>query len=135
MDKYAHQLLCEHFPQARIFACASPLTEYFAQKSREDQCKKLYVHFRKNTMEVFAFDRSKLLIINTFSSLQPSDQVYYLLYIWKQLGFEQERDELHLTGKFLAKEALMQELQKYIKQVFIMNPATNLDFQAITSCE
>ena len=30
---------------------------------------------------------------------------------------------------------LMQELQKYIKQVFIMNPATNLDFQAITSCE
>ena len=86
-------------------------------------------------MEVFAFDRSKLLIINTFSSLQPSDQVYYLLYIWKQLGFEQERDELHLTGKFLAKEALMQELQKYIKQVFIMNPATNLDFQAITSCE
>jgi hypothetical protein len=51
------------------------------------------------------------------------------------LGFEQERDELHLTGKFLAKEALMQELQKDIKQVFIMNPATNLDFQAITSCE
>ena len=48
---------------------------------------------------------------------------------------EQERDELHLTGKFGNKEYLVQELQKYVRQVFIMNPATNLDFQAITSCE
>ena len=63
------------------------------------------------------------------------DRVYYLLYIWKQLGFEQERDELHLTGDLNDKELLLPELRKFIRQVFIMNPATNLDLQAITLCE
>ena len=137
MDKYAHQLLCEHFPQARIFACASPLTEYFAQKSREDQCKKLYVHFRKSTMEVFAFDRSKLLIINTFSSLQPSDQVYYLLYIWLQLGFSQEKDQLWLTGNLDRKEGLLAELNKFLRQVNILpvQEPLSFDIQTLMTCE
>ena len=54
------------------------------------------------------------------------------LYIWKQLGFEQERDELHLSGDLNDKELLLPELRKFIRQVFIMNPATNLDLQAIT---
>ncbi len=52
-------------------------------------------------------------------------------YIWKQLGFKQERDELHLTGELNEKEVLLTELRKFIRQVFIMNPATNLDLQAI----
>ena len=33
------------------------------------------------------------------------------------------------------KEQLLSELKKFIRQVFIMNPATNLDLQAITTCE
>ena len=33
------------------------------------------------------------------------------------------------------KELLLPELRKFIRQVFIMNPATNLDLQAITLCE
>ena len=48
---------------------------------------------------------------------------------------EQERDELHLTGDLNDKELLLPELRKFIRQVFIMNPATNLDLQAITLCE
>lgn len=40
MDKHAHQLLTEHFPTARFFSTVSPLTEYFAQKSRLGNSKK-----------------------------------------------------------------------------------------------
>ena len=60
---------------------------------------------------------------------------YYLLYLWKTLDFDQERDEMHLTGYLADKERLLPELQKFIRQVFIMNPASNLDLQAITTCE
>ena len=47
----------------------------------------------------------------------------------------QERDELHLTGTLPDKEILMNELRKFILQVFIMNPATNIDMQALLTCE
>ncbi|GLL56640.1 hypothetical protein KUBF_43040 [Bacteroides finegoldii] len=57
------------------------------------------------------------------------------MYVWKQLEFNQERDELHLTGTLPDKETLMSELKKFILQVFIMNPATNIDMQALLTCE
>ena len=94
MDKHAHQLLCEHFPQARIFACISPLMEHFSRKSHEGNVRRMYIHARENAMEVFAFDKGKLLFANTFTCQQITDQVYYLLYIWQQLGFNQEKDQL-----------------------------------------
>ena len=49
---------------------------------------------------------------------------------------EQERDELHLTGELSDKGATAARTEKkFIRQVFIMNPATNLDLQAINLCE
>lgn len=33
IDKHTHLLLTEHFPTARYFSTASPLTEYFARKA------------------------------------------------------------------------------------------------------
>jgi hypothetical protein len=50
-------------------------------------------------MEVFCFDKGNLLLINSFPCKQTTDRVYYLLYIWQQLNYNQEKDELHLTGK------------------------------------
>jgi len=38
-------------------------------------------------------------------------------------------------GTLPDKETLMSELKKFILQVFIMNPATNIDMQALLTCE
>ena len=65
---------------------------------------------------------------------RTNDRLYYILCVWKQLGMA-ERDELHLTGELYDKEQLLPELKKFIRQVFIMNPAANLDLQAINLCE
>lgn len=127
MDKYAHQLLAEHFPSARFFSSASPLTEYFARKSRLGNNRKLYAHIRKQLMEVFCYDRGKLLLINSFPCKQTSDRVYYLLYIWQQLGYNQEKDELQIAGKPEDKEELLVELRKYLRQVFVIDPSAELN--------
>ena len=95
----------------------------------------MYAHLRKDAVDVYGYERGRLLLANSFECRTTPDRIYYLLYIWKQLGFEQERDELHLTGDLNDKELLLPELRKFIRQVFIMNPATNLDLQAITLCE
>lgn len=135
LDKTTHRFLLEQYPEAKFYAQTTPLLEFFANKSRQGNCHKLYAHFHKEHIDVFAFERGRLQLANSLACKETSDQLYYLLYIWKQLGLEQERDELHLTGRFNNKEELLSELRKYIKQVFIMNPATNLDFQAIIACE
>ena len=137
MDKHAHQLLVEQFPQARIFACVSPLTEHFINLSKKEYSRKLYAHFRPNKMEIFAYDKGKLLLINTFNCKQTSDQVYYLLYVWQQLGFSQEKDQLYLVGNMDAKEELLNELNKFLRQVNLLPMQEELpfDLQTLMICE
>ena len=135
MDKSARSFLCEQYPDVRFYSQASSFIEHFSSKSRLGNSRKMYVHLRKDAADLYCYDRNHLLLANSFECKQTADRIYYLLYIWKQLGFEQERDEMHLTGELSDKEALLSELRKFIRQVFIMNPATNLDLQAITTCE
>lgn len=135
MDKSACTFLREQYPNVKFYSQASSFIEFFSMKSRLGNCRKMYAHLRKDAIDVYGYERGHLLLANSFACKETADRIYYLLYIWKQLGFEQERDELHLTGALHDKEQLLPELRKFIRQVFIMNPATNLDLQAITSCE
>ena len=135
MDKSAHTFLHEQYPTAKFYAQASPLIEYFLSKSRLGNNSKMYVNVRKEEISVYAYERGRLLLANSFPCKVIADRIYYLLYIWKQLAFDQERDELHLSGLLDEKELLLTELRKYIRQVFVMNPIQNIDLQAINECE
>ena len=135
MDKSAYNFLTEQFPEAKFYAQASPFIEFFSNKSRFGNNCKLYVHLRKEEIDLYGFDRGHLLLGNSYSCNATADRIYYILYAWKKLGFDQERDELHLTGDLGDKETLLPELRKFIRQVFVMNPVENLDLKAIVSCE
>ena len=110
MDKSARSFLCEQYPDVRFYSQASSFIEHFSSKSRLGNSRKMYVHLRKDAADLYCYDRNHLLLANSFECKQTADRIYYLLYIWKQLGFEQERDEMHLTGELSDKEALLSEL-------------------------
>lgn len=138
MDKHAHQLLAEQLPEARIYACISPLIEYFTIKNKEENDKSLYVHLHTNKMDIFAFDRGKLLIANTFQCKQLSDKAYYILYIWQQLGFNQNKDTLWLAGETETEgKELLLELNRFIQSVKICPQKEFIpyDIQTLMTCE
>jgi hypothetical protein len=137
IDKHTHQLLGEQFPKARIFANVSPLIEHFTQKSQEGNQRKLYAHFQPNQMNVFAFEKGKLLFMNTYHCKQAADQAYYLLNVWQQLGFSQENDQLFLVEKTENKEELLTELSKFLRNVSVFPTKENLpfDLQTLMTCE
>lgn len=136
MDKYAHQLLNEHFPKANIYACISPIIEHFTKESSKSNTRKLYAYLQKEKMEVFAFDRGKLLLTNSFHCKLIADQVYYLLYIWQQLGFNQTKDHLELIGA-CEKEELLTELNKFLRHTHTLPFQQSLpfDLQTLMICE
>ena len=135
IDKSTYAFLNEQYPEARFYSQSTPLIEYFSIKSRLGNSKKMYASVRKDAIDIYCFERGQLLLANSFECMQTEDRIYYLLYVWKLLEFNQERDELHLTGTLSDKETLMNELKKFIMQVFIMNPANNIDMQALLTCE
>ena len=135
IDKSAYTFLKEQYPEAHFYSQSTPLIDYFSVKSRLGNSKKMYTSIRQEGIDIYCFEKGRLLLANSFECTQTEDRIYYLLYVWKQLEFDQKRDELHLTGTLPDKEVLMNELKKFILQVFIMNPATNIDMQALLTCE
>ena len=49
--------------------------------------------------------------------------------------YNQEKDELQLTGKFKDKEGLLTGLRKYLRQVFIINPKAEFNRSEISKIE
>ncbi len=137
IDKHAHQALIEHLGQARFFACTSPLTEHFTRLSQEGNCRKLFANIFPGKMDIYAFDKGKPLLINSFRCKTESDQVYYLLFIWQQLGFNQENDQLWLRENTDSSQKLLMELNKFLRKVFILPTENNLpfDLQTLITCE
>lgn len=98
LDKLTHLFLTEHFPNARLFASVSPITEYLAHKVKPSNCRKLFAIFHPESVEVIAFEKEKLLLLNTYPISGLNDSCYYLLNIWQQAGYNQEDDQLYICG-------------------------------------
>lgn len=135
IDKSAYTFLKEQYPEARFYAQSTAFIDCFSGRSRLGNNKKMYASIRRDGIDIYCFERGHLLLANSFECTHKEDRIYYLLCVWKHLEFNQERDELHLTGMLSDKEFLLNELKKFILQVFIMNPVTNIDMQALLTCE
>ena len=57
------------------------------------------------------------------------------LYIWKQLGLSQENDEMHLVGNLRDRKRLLTELRKYVRKVYLIDPAMEFENQKIAEKE
>lgn len=150
LDKLTHLFLTEHFPNARLFASISPLAEYFSHKCKQNEERKLFAIFHPKSMEVVGFEKEKLILLNSYSTPSLHDSSYYLLNVWRQAGFDQEKDSLYIHGndRTTQWEELLLLLQKYIRKLFIINPQMEFndsglnrikhipfDMLSLTSCE
>ena len=135
VNKTLYHFLSEHFNQPRFFAQDTPLLAYFAQKSKEGTSKKLFVHLENKNLHVFSFNKGKLQLTNTFKAEEVGNQIYYILYIWKQMGYSQKEDQLILSGQVTDKDTLVELIRKYILAVSIEQSPQYLDLKAMNLCE
>ncbi|MDR0976996.1 MAG: DUF3822 family protein [Prevotellaceae bacterium] len=136
VNRHAASYLEEQLPDARFYSSAGTFIEHFTAESRQGNSQKLYVCFTPEGIELYAYEHGRLLLSNSYPCKEMSDTIYYTLYTWKQLGFEQERDELVLCGALPHKESLLPELRKFVRNVLPAQPAVSpFDLYAITTCE
>lgn len=76
----------------------APMCEYFYRKSRLGYNAKLYVHWSEKSIDLFGFNQQGFLLANSFAIHHVNDGIYYILNVWKQLGFNPTDDELSLSG-------------------------------------
>ena len=77
----------------------------------------LTAFFCDNIMYAYAMKQGRLNFFNRYEATNAHDCAYMLLSIWKQLGYSQLKDDLHLTGEVSFMEELKELLSEFIKNV------------------
>lgn len=128
-------VLDDHFESPRLIATVAPVWRHLHQRSYMGVRAKLYGYFHDRHLNIFSYGQNRFKFCNTFDARDAHDSLYYMLYVWKQLGLQAEHDEIHLVGDIPEQEWLMEELQKYIKRVYTINPAGDFNRSSVTQID
>lgn len=77
----------------------------------------LTAFFCDNIMYAYAMKQGRLNFFNRYEATNAQDCAYMLLSIWKQLGYSQLKDDLHLAGEISFMEELKEILSEFIKNI------------------
>jgi len=91
-------------------------------RSQTTYPKQLYVALHENTMDAACFHNETLLFINSFQIDDAADMLYYILYIWKQIDLDQQKDKLILFANTKTYHNLKDQLQTYLMQIEYVQP-------------
>ena len=82
--------------------------------------RRMCVNLERKRIDVACLDGMRLLFLNSFRVDQPDDILYYILYVWKQVGLDPEHDRLALWGEPMAREPLLVRLRRYLRHAEAM---------------
>lgn len=123
----------DHFSDVRFIALMRPIWTYMHRRGMSRDQRKLYVYFHDGKMEVFCFERNRFLFSNVYTTRNTQDAIYFILFVWKQLVLNQQKDELYIAGNIPDKDTLLQKMKEYISKVTIINPAADFNRAPMTT--
>lgn len=138
MDRHAHMLLEERFPDARFFASATPLAEYFSRMATDMTMRVLHAHIHEEVTSLFSYSGGgRPILINSFRCSEIDDRLYYLIHAWKVIGLDREKDILKISGDAARLEDITCSARRFIRNVELIEQGGTLplEFKALLLCE
>lgn len=117
MDTSAYKYLNEWDQEVDIQSQPGLLIEKLSKINQSSQKKQLFIDIQKSRVSIYSFEKGNLLANNAFNIQSYDDVLYYSLYLWKQLNFNQLEDELIILKKSESDQSLIPEFNKYINKI------------------
>jgi len=132
VNKDLAAVLADNFGSVTFVCCSAPVWKQLYKRSFTGVRQKLYAYFHDKKLEITAYGKNRFRYCNSFEAASQKDAVYFILYVWKQLGLDQKGDELHLAGTIPDKDELMEVLRDYLRNVYVINPSADYNRSAVT---
>ena len=128
VNKDLKTVVTDHFTEARFMPIWQPVWEHLQHRRRDAaDARQLFAYFHDQRMEVISFQQNRFKFYNTYDAQHAHDALYFLLYAWKQLGFDALKDELHLVGEPTNRSWLTEKLHQYLTRIVAIKPATDFN--------
>jgi len=107
----------DHFGSFDYKHANSILISKLLDASKNNDDKKMVVHFNPGHFEIIVIQNQKLLLFNSFEYQTPEDFIYYLLFTAEQLNMNPESFKLELLGTIAEQDDFYKIAFKYIRNV------------------
>lgn len=133
IDKDLKAVVDEHFVERSYIPVVQPVWLHLYRRNFSGMRDKLYVYFHDGNMDVFCYAQNRFRFCNTFDATHAHDALYYLLYVWRQMGYSVDNDELYLCGEVPDKDWFRENLGRHIKRVYTIKPSADFNRAPIAS--
>ena len=110
------------FPEVRYVSAQTAVLRHFAEKGMASGCKRVFVHRHEHVADVALYEDHRLLMLNTYTAKAAVDVAYYTLNAAQNLGVDCATTPFYVTGTPEDRESTVPELQKYVAEVYSVNP-------------
>lgn len=132
INKDLRLVIEDNFADVRFSHVSQPVWSYMHNRSHTGIQRKLYAYFHDKSVEVFSFDKHRFRFHNTFDANSSRDAIYYIMYAWKQLAFDNRADELYVCGNSDETDFMMTTIRKYLQRAFVINASAEFNRAPIT---
>ena len=129
VQKDLRQVLADRFGRVTWQPLMSAVWRHMYQKSFTGPHAKLYCYFHDRKVEVFSFEHNRFKFQNAYAVTTVDDALYYVLFVWKQLGMDPQNDELHLAGQT---DEMKDRASQFLKRVFVSSPTGEFNRAPVT---
>lgn len=131
-----HMVVNDNCQNVEVRNVMYPIWQHlYSRYYQSGQRRKLFAYFHDKMVDVCQFDRGRVRFANTFEAVHAHDALYYILFVWKQLGMSQEEDDLFVIGDIPHEKWLRGRLQTYISRLHDINPSADLNRSPLAEIE
>ena len=136
INKDLKMVVEDHFPDVRIQNVIQPVWSHLYRRGGvSGQRRRLYGYFHDRCIDIFSFQQRRFRFANRFDATHLHDALYFLLFAWNQLAFDNENDEMHILGNIENKEWIVNKLKGYLRRVYVLSPSAELNRLPVTQIE
>lgn len=126
IDGDIENVVADKYSNYDFMPLMQPVWKFMHKRSFTGSRNSLFTYFHDNYVDVMSFRQNRFRFYNRFDAHHSKDAVFFILYVWKQLGMEHSRDNLYVAGTPKDQDSMMEELRQYVKNVRLMNILADL---------
>lgn len=119
IDAEVYEFCSRSFINPLFYSHVIPQVTCWEQDSlKRNSAAQMYVALHERMVDICCFRQGDLQMVNSFQVGRPEDVLYYILYVWKQVHLDQEKDLIFIHGKPDVRNRVIELLRTYLR-----NPA------------
>lgn len=119
----------EAFGTVRYSSAQTAVLQHFSGKANDTSAsrRRLFVYTHEGRADISVFDDQRLLMFNSYAVHALTDVDYYTFNLARHMAYSTADEPIFVAGDEALRTPVVEELQKYAKRVYAINPAADFN--------